>query len=54
MAVFQGTTTKSGNPHANVALLYVEATAGDPASVDVTMDTTNVLTAIFSLEALCP
>jgi hypothetical protein len=54
MTVFQGTTTHSGNPHNNVALLYVAATVGDAASVDVIEDTSSVLTSVFSLEAVCP
>ena len=54
MTVFQGTTSHSGNPHNNVALLYVAATVGDAASVDVIEDTSSVLTSVFSLEAVCP
>jgi len=34
--------------------LVVAAASDDPASVDVDVDFTNVLTVVFSLEALCP
>jgi len=54
MATFSGLVTKSGNPHRAASSLVVEAAPDDPASVDVDVDFTNVLTVVFSLEALCP
>jgi hypothetical protein len=54
MATFSGLVTKSGNPHSAASLLVAEAAQDDPASVDVDVDLTNVLTVVFSLEALCP
>jgi hypothetical protein len=54
MATFSGLVTKSGNPHRAASSLVVDAAPNDPASVDVQVDFTNVLTVVFSLEALCP
>jgi hypothetical protein len=54
MATFSGVVGKSGNPHSQASVLLVGAAADDPASVDVNLDTTNVVTVVFSLEALCP
>jgi len=54
MATFSGLVGKSGNPHNAASVLVVEAAQNDPASVDVNVDTTNVVTVVFSLEALCP
>jgi Collagen triple helix repeat (20 copies) len=54
MATFQGVVSKSGNPHRAASSLVVDAAADDVASVDVDVDMTNVLTVVFSLEALCP
>jgi hypothetical protein len=52
ITVFQGLVT-SGNPH-NASVLFVEATAGDVASVDVDIDRSKVSSTVFSLEAVCP
>jgi hypothetical protein len=55
MATFQGTVSKSGNPHRVASSLIVDAAGPDDlASVDVEVDLTNVLTVVFSLEAVCP
>jgi hypothetical protein len=57
MATFQGTVSKSGNPHRVASSLVVDAAPvadNAPASVDVEVDLTNVLTVVFSLEAVCP
>jgi hypothetical protein len=52
ITVFQGLVT-SGNPH-NASVLFVEATAGDVASVDIDIDRSKVSSTVFSLEAVCP
>jgi hypothetical protein len=54
MATFQGTVSKSGNPHRVASSLVVDAAPDDAASVDVEVDLSNVLTVVFSLEAVCP
>ena len=54
MATFSGVVGKSGNPHSVVSALGVAAAQGDPASVDVQVDVSNVVNVVFSLQALCP
>jgi Collagen triple helix repeat (20 copies) len=54
MATFQGTVSRSGNPHRVASSLVVDAASDDAASVDVEVDLSNVLTVVFSLEAVCP
>jgi hypothetical protein len=54
MATFSGLVKTSGNPHSAASVLVVAGAPDDPASVDVNVDTTNVVTTVFSLEALCP